>query len=134
MFGLLSTATPPARNLLLHGFSMGCSFNQGMFACYSRGSFTGYSADICSTVVLHGLQKYCLLYNGLHHRLQGNLCSNAWSTFSHAFFSVLGVRRAVFLIYLSLFSLTASAQCFLLFLQRTFSEATILAEELSCAL
>ncbi|KAK4806885.1 hypothetical protein QYF61_012606 [Mycteria americana] len=45
--------------------------------------------DICSTVNLHGLQGDNLPHHGLHHRLQGNLCSGSWSTSSPSFFTHL---------------------------------------------
>ncbi|KAK4821964.1 hypothetical protein QYF61_004968 [Mycteria americana] len=40
----------------------------------------GLQVDICSTMDLHGLQGDSLPHHGLHHGLQGNLCSSAWST------------------------------------------------------
>lgn len=38
--------------------------------------------DICSTVDFHGMQENNLCHPGLHHRLQGNLCSGIWTTSS----------------------------------------------------
>ncbi|KAK4832711.1 hypothetical protein QYF61_025172 [Mycteria americana] len=40
-----------------------------------RGVLPGLQVDICSTVNLHGLQVDSLPHHGLHHGLQGNLCS-----------------------------------------------------------
>jgi len=54
---------------------------------------------ICSTVDVHGLQADSLPHNGLHHKLQGNLCSGAWSTSSPSFFPDLGVCRVISLTY-----------------------------------
>jgi len=72
----------PARSLLLHGLSMGCSFLQGTSTCCGVGSSMGCRVDICSSVVLHRLQVDDLLPHGLLHRLQENLCFSAWSTSS----------------------------------------------------
>ncbi|KAM9590835.1 uncharacterized protein ACIBXB_005885 [Morphnus guianensis] len=60
-----------------------------------RGVLHGLQVDICSTMDLHGLQGDSLPHHGLHHRLQGNLCSGAWSTSSPSFFTDLGVCRVV---------------------------------------
>ena len=47
-----------------------------------QGIFSmGCSVDVCSSLVLHGLQENNLHHHGLHG-LQGNLCSSTWSTFS----------------------------------------------------
>jgi len=62
------------------------------------GFFHGLQVDICCTVNLHGLQWDSLPHHGLHHRLQGNLCSGTWST-SSLFFTDLGVCRVVALTY-----------------------------------
>jgi len=64
-----------------------------------RGVLHRLQVDICSTVDLRGLQRESLLHHGLHHRLQGNPCSGAWSTSSPFFFTGLGVCRAVSLTY-----------------------------------
>lgn len=45
--------------------------------------------------VLHGLQGDNLHHYGLHHGLQGNLCSRAWTTSSPSFFTDLGVCKVV---------------------------------------
>ncbi|KAK4810966.1 hypothetical protein QYF61_014438 [Mycteria americana] len=47
-----------------------------------HGVLHGLQVDICSTVDLHGLQGDSLPHQVLHHGLQGNLCSGAWSTSS----------------------------------------------------
>ncbi|KAK4811166.1 hypothetical protein QYF61_019797 [Mycteria americana] len=57
------------------------------------GFSTGCRVDICSTVDLHGLQGDSLPHHGLHHGLQGNLCSGTWSTSFPSFFTDLGVCR-----------------------------------------
>jgi len=79
-------------NLLWHGL-----FSPWVLAgpCSSMGSQRGHSfhwvhppapawapfhglwVDICSSMELHGLQEDSLPHHGLHHRLQGNLCSDA---------------------------------------------------------
>ncbi|KAK4826053.1 hypothetical protein QYF61_004168 [Mycteria americana] len=46
------------------------------------GVLHGLQVEICSTVNLHGLQGDSLPHHGLHHGLQGNFCSGAWSTSS----------------------------------------------------
>lgn len=51
------------------------------------------------TVDLLGLQGESLPRHGLHHRLQGNSCSDIWSTFSPSFSTGLGVCRAVSVTY-----------------------------------
>ena len=73
-----------------------------------RGVLYGLQVEICSTTNLHGLQGHSLPHHGLHHRLQRNLCSSAWSTSFPAFFTDLGVCRVVSLIA-SLLSLAAVA-------------------------
>ena len=72
-------------NLLQCGVSMGCNFLQ--------------SISTCSTVDLHGLQGDSLSHHGLLHRLQGNICSGAWSTSSPSFFTDLDVWRIVSLTF-----------------------------------
>ncbi|KAK4810770.1 hypothetical protein QYF61_007744, partial [Mycteria americana] len=52
-----------------------------------RGDLHRLQVDICSTVDLHGLQGDSLPHHGLHHGLQGNLCSSAWNTSSPSFFT-----------------------------------------------
>ena len=59
-----------------------------------HGVLHGLRVDVCSTVDLRGLQGDSLPHHGLHHRLQGNLCSGAWSI-SPSSFPDLGVCRAV---------------------------------------
>jgi len=60
-------ATGPARSLLQHGLPMESQPASGIH----------------------------LLWRGVLHRLQGNLCSSAWSTSSPSFFNDLGVCRVV---------------------------------------
>jgi len=55
--------------------------------------------DICSTVDLHRLQVDSLSHRGLHHGLQENLCSGAWSTYSPSSFTNHGICRVVSLTY-----------------------------------
>ena len=62
----------------------------------STVSSTGGRVDICSTMDLHVLQGDNLHHHGLHHGLQGNLCSGTWST---SFFTDLGVCTVVSLTY-----------------------------------
>ena len=68
----------------------------------AQGPFHGLQVEICSTMDLHGLQGH-----SLPHGLQGNLCSGAWSTSSHSFFTDLGVCRVVSLTYI----LTPLSRC-----------------------
>lgn len=48
------------------------NFLQGARTCSRVVPSTGYSVDICSTVILHG-QENNLLCHGLHYRLQDSL-------------------------------------------------------------
>jgi len=106
----------PGRSPLLHGLSKGCSFPQGTFTCSGVESSTGCRVDICSGLVLHGLQGDNLLHHGLHHGLQGNLCSGGWSTSSPSILTGLSVCRVVSLTY-SHSSLTGGVWHFLPFLK-----------------
>ncbi|KAK4832092.1 hypothetical protein QYF61_020707 [Mycteria americana] len=99
----------PARTLLQHGISTGSQPPSGTHLL-QHGVLHGLQVDICSTMDLHGLQGDTLPHHGLHHRLQGNLCSGAWSTSSTSFFTDLGVCRVV--------SLTYSHSCLWLQLRR----------------
>ena len=80
------------------------------------------SVDSYSAMVLHGPQGDNLHHHGLHHRLQGNLCSGTWSTSSPSFFTDLGVCRVVSLTF-SHSSLLAAAQHFLPFPKYVVTEA-----------
>ncbi|KAK4830119.1 hypothetical protein QYF61_008546, partial [Mycteria americana] len=75
----------PAPAWGLHGVT--ASF--GRIHLLWRGVLHRLQLDICSTVDLHGLQGDSLPHHGLHHGLQGNLCSGAWSTSSPSFFTDL---------------------------------------------
>ena len=55
----------------------------------------GISAPLSS--FLHGLQGDSLLHHGLHHGLQGDLCSGAWSTSCPSFCTDLGVCRVPYI-------------------------------------
>ena len=55
--------------------------------------------DLCSPMDLHRLEGHILPHHGLHHRLQGNLCSGAWSVSCPSFCTDLSVSRAVCLTY-----------------------------------
>jgi len=57
--------------------------------------FHGLQVKICSTVHLPGLQGDNLPHYGLLCGLQGNLCSDHWTTSSPSFFTDLGVCRVV---------------------------------------
>ncbi|KAK4806640.1 hypothetical protein QYF61_022946 [Mycteria americana] len=83
--GVRRTVLTPAVYILLHRTSI----------CSSVGSSTGCRRDICSTVDIHGLQGDSLLHHGLHHGLQENLCSAAWSTSSPSFFSDLITEQEI---------------------------------------
>ena len=74
-------ATGPARSLLQHGLPTGSQPPLGIHLL-QHGVLHRLQVDICSTVNLHGLQGDSLPHHGLHHGLQGNLCSGAWSTSS----------------------------------------------------
>lgn len=60
--------------------------------------FHELEVDICSAVALLGMQKHLLPHHGLHHSLQGNLSSDAW-TISCPSCTDLCVCRAVFLTF-----------------------------------
>ncbi|KAK4829526.1 hypothetical protein QYF61_005165 [Mycteria americana] len=83
-------STGPARNLLQHRLSTGSQPPSGIHLLWC-GALHGLQVDICSTINLHGLQGDSLPQHGLHHGLQGNLCSGARSTSSPSFFANLGV-------------------------------------------
>jgi len=57
------------------------------------GPFHGLQVDISSTVDLHRLQQDSLPHHGLHHGLQGTLCSGVSHASSPSFFTGLGVCR-----------------------------------------
>lgn len=80
-------------NLLLCGLlSMGCS------ACQEPlHRLQVPSGHICplQSGLFHELQRGFLLWCDLFYRLQGNICSGTWSTFSLSFFPDLGVCRIV---------------------------------------
>ncbi|XP_049649848.1 uncharacterized protein LOC126035355 [Accipiter gentilis] len=90
----LHRSAGPARNLLQRGVPTGSQPPLGTHLL-RRGVLHGLQVDICSTVDLPGLQGDSLPHHGLHHRLQGNLRSSAWSISSPSFFTDLGVRRLV---------------------------------------
>jgi len=94
-YGLLSLhgSTGPARSLLQRGLLMGSQLPSGNHLL-RRVVLLGLLVDTSSTVDLHGLQGHSLPHHGLHHRLQWNLCSGAWST-SCPSFNDLGVCRVV---------------------------------------
>lgn len=69
---------------------------RGLSTCCTVGLSTGSSRD------LHVLQPASLLPCDLHHGLQGNVCSDTWSTSSHSF-SDLHVCRTVSHIFLLIF-------------------------------
>jgi len=78
-------------------FSTGCSHPQCTSTCSSMGPSMGSRVDICSSMVLHGLQGYNLLDHGLLHGLQGNLCSSTWSAASPSLILVsAGLFHTVF--------------------------------------
>ena len=79
----------------LHGFQL-CSRHVHLLWC---GSFMGCRVDIFSTVDLSGLRgnKLCC------HGLQGNLCSNSWSTSSSSSID-LSVSKAISFPFFSLLS------------------------------
>ncbi|KAK4807205.1 hypothetical protein QYF61_024325 [Mycteria americana] len=88
--GLLSLhrSIGPARSLLQRRLPTGSQPLSGIHLLW-HGVLHGLQVDICSTVNLHGLQGDNLPHHGRHHRLQGNLCSGAWSTSSPSFFTDL---------------------------------------------
>jgi len=92
--GLLSLhrSTGPARSLLQHGLPIGSQPLLGTSTCSNTESTT---SEICSTMDLHMLQGVSLPHHGLHHGLQGNLCSGAWSTSSPS--SLTSVSAGLFL-------------------------------------
>jgi len=86
-------------NLLQCGLPKGSQPPSGIPLLWC-GVLPGLQVEICSTVDLRGLQGHSVPHHGLLHRLQGNLCSGAWSTSSPSFFTGLGVCKV--------FSLTSS--------------------------
>jgi len=111
----------PCKYLLPHGVSMRSQLPSGHIHLLQFGVLYGLQVVICSTMDLRGLQGHSLLHHGLHHKLQGNLCSSAWSTSSPFFFTDLGVNRVVALTY-SYSSVTAAAP-FLAFLKYVITKA-----------
>ncbi|KAM9591174.1 uncharacterized protein ACIBXB_006073 [Morphnus guianensis] len=126
-------------NLLQHGLlSMGCSSCQELAPArgspWAAGSFRAHLPalawgppqaagwDICSTVDLHGLQGDNLRHHGLHHGVQGNLCSGTYSTSSPSF-TDLGVCRVVSLTYSHSSLPAAVAQHFFPLLKNVITEA-----------
>lgn len=67
------------------------------------GTSTGCRClSVCSTMDFHELQGHILTHHGLHYGLQGSVCPVALtptSSYSHSFFSDLGVCRVVSLPY-----------------------------------
>ena len=63
------------------------------------GVLHGLQVAIFLPVDLRGLQGDSLPQHGLHHGLQGNLCSGTWSTSSSSFLTNLVVSRVVSLTY-----------------------------------
>lgn len=88
--------------VLLHGHFMGCSFLQVLSTCYAMGSSMGYTVEICSGVILHGLQVHKLFHHGLHS-LQRDLYSMLGAPpRPPSFFIHFGVcRAAAFTFFLS---------------------------------
>jgi len=124
--GVPPQVTAPARTLLQCGLSMGpCIFLQGTFTCCNMES----SSTDCRAYVLHHSHPWAawvsLPHHGLLHRLQENLFSDAWSTFSPSFFTDLGVCGPVFLTF-SHSSLTAILQQLLLFLKYVFTDTLLM--------
>ena len=76
------------------GFPQGHSLLRAS-TCSGVGSSTGCRWISAPLQTLHGLQGHSLPHHGLHHGLQGNLCSGTWSTSSPSFFPDLGVCRVV---------------------------------------
>jgi len=94
----LHGSTGPGRSLLQHRLFTVSQPPSGIHQL-QRGVLHRLQVDICSTVDLHGLQRHSLPHHGLQHRLQGNLCSVAWSTSSPSFFTDLCVCRVISLAY-----------------------------------
>ncbi|KAK4827158.1 hypothetical protein QYF61_015112 [Mycteria americana] len=65
----------PALAWASHGVT--ASFGIHLLWC---GVLHGLQVDICSTINPMGCRGTSLPHHGLHHGLQGNLCSGAWST------------------------------------------------------
>lgn len=102
-------AAAPARSLLQQKLSIAHSFLQNTHPAAPYRIFHGLHVDICSTVVIHGVQEDNLFHYALLQRLQRNLCSSIWTTSSPSFTSVC---RAIFSIFFSIFSLTAACYTF----------------------
>ena len=72
------------------------------FCCSSAGPFhrlQSFRMNLLQPRVLYGLQFASLLYRGLLHGLQGNVCSGAWSTYSPSFFNPGDCRAISHLFY-----------------------------------
>jgi len=77
----LHGSTGPGRSLLQRGLPM-VSQPPSAIHLLRCGVLHGLQVDICSTVVLNGLQGDSQPHHGLLHGLRGNLCSSARSTSS----------------------------------------------------
>lgn len=71
------------------------SFLLTLFPCFSMGTCTGCSVDICSDMIIQRLQGDNLPHCSPLHGLWGNPCSSAWSISSLPFFIDLSACRAV---------------------------------------
>jgi len=80
----LHRSTGPARILLQCEISMGSQSPSGIHLLW-HGVLRWLQVEICSTMDPHGLQRIASPLHGLNHKLQGNLCSGAWSTSSPSF-------------------------------------------------
>lgn len=113
-FPHVSLALP--ENLLLHGLvSMRCGSCWEPAPAWALPGLqfpSGISCICCRTRSSMGCRGDNLLHHGLLCRLQGNLCSGAWSSSSPSFLTDLGVCRAVSCTFLSLLTLTAAVQHF----------------------
>jgi len=99
----LHRSTGPGINLLQCRLSTGSQPPLGIHLLWHE-VLHRLQVDMCFTMDLHRLQWDNLPHHGLHHRLQGKLCSCACITSFCCFFTDLGVCRVVYHIFSLLFS------------------------------
>ena len=91
----LHGATGPARSLLQRGLPTGSQPPSDTFTCAGVGSSSmGCRWRSALPWTSMGARR-SLAHHGLHHGLQGNLCSGAWSTSFPSFLTDLGLCRVV---------------------------------------
>ena len=90
----LHGAAGPGRSLLQHGLPTGSQPPLGIPLLWCGVPSTGCRWRSAPLWTSMGCRD-SLPHDGLHHGLQGNLCSGTWSTSSPSFYTDLGVCRVV---------------------------------------